>query len=329
MTEDAKPNIVTAGAGRMGQGIAQVFAHGGYEVTMIDLKPRTADQSQEMGEAGLAEIKKNLGFLASLDVITQAQAARLHQRVSFTGVDGADEALAGADIIFEGVPELLDVKKEGLARISRHAQPHALIASTTSTMLVTELAGFVTGPKRFLNAHWLNPAYLIPLVEVSPGPGTDEATVERLMELLRAVGKVPVRCSASPGYIVPRLQAAAMNEAVRMVEEGVASPAEVDEAVRVGFGVRYATMGLVEFIDWGGVDILYYASNYLRDALGAERFQVPDVVHEMMEDGRRGMREGKGFYDFSEIDVDEFQRNMLARFVALLKHMELLPPPAD
>ncbi|MDP6109941.1 MAG: 3-hydroxyacyl-CoA dehydrogenase family protein, partial [Rhodospirillales bacterium] len=141
--------------------------------------------------------------------------------------------------------------------------------------------------------------------------------------------KVPVRCSASPGYIVPRLQAAAMNEAVRMVEEGVASPAEVDEAVRVGFGVRYATMGLVEFIDWGGVDILYYASNYLRDALGAERFQVPDVVHEMMEDGRRGMREGKGFYDFSEIDVDEFQRNMLARFVALLKHMELLPPPAD
>ncbi|MCH8963562.1 MAG: hypothetical protein IIB58_01270 [Planctomycetes bacterium] len=99
--------------------------------------------------------------------------------------------------------------------------------------------------------------------------------------------------------------------------------------MRVGFGVRYATMGLIEFIDWGGVDILYYASNYLRQALDADRFKVPALIEEMMADGRRGMRDGQGFYDFREMDVDDFQRRMLARFVGLLKHLDLLPPPAD
>ena len=184
-------------------------------------------------------------------------------------------------------------------------------------------------PARFLNAHWLNPAYLIPLVEVSPGPATARESTASLMTLLKHVGKRPVRCAARPGYIVPRLQAAAMNEAVRMVEEGVASPAEIDEAVRVGFGVRYATMGLIEFIDWGGVDILYYASNYLKDALPDRRFEPPPVIAEMMEDGRRGMREGQGFYDYREMDVAVYQHDMLARFVRLLSHMELLAAPAD
>ncbi|MDP6174406.1 MAG: 3-hydroxybutyryl-CoA dehydrogenase [Rhodospirillales bacterium] len=329
MTETAKPVIATAGAGRMGQGIAQVFAHGGYAVTMIDLKQRPTGEARETGTRALGEIERTLGFLASLDVITEAQAQRILGRISFIPAGGAEQALAGAGIIFEGVPEVLEIKQQALGLISRAADPGALIASTTSTMLVTQLAGFVTGPERFLNAHWLNPAYLIPLVEVSPGPATTEATVERLMALLGSIGKVPVRCAASPGYIVPRLQAAAMNEAARMVEDGVASPAEIDQAVRVGFGLRYASMGLLEFIDWGGVDILYYATNYLNKALDAERFQVPEIIEKMMRDGRLGMREGQGFYDFSEMDVDAYQRQMLSRFVTLLKQMELLPPAAD
>ena len=149
-----------------------------------------------------------------------------------------------------------------------------------------------------------------------------------MTELLRAVGKKPVRCAASPGYIVPRIQTVAMNEAVRMVEEGVATAEDIDAAIRTGFGPRYATMGLIEFIDWGGVDILYYASNYLKRELGAERFEAPQIVEQKMVDGDLGLDAGKGFYDFSGTDADTFRREKLSTFVELLKTLDLLPPPA-
>ena len=122
--------------------------------------------------------------------------------------------------------------------------------------------------ERFLNAHWLNPAFLIPLVELSPGARTDPAVTARLKAMLEAIGKVPVVCAARPGYIVPRIQALAMNEAARMVEEGVASAEDIDKAIKYGFGIRYAVLGMLEFIDFGGGDILYYASRYLTEALG-------------------------------------------------------------
>ena len=127
----------------------------------------------------------------------------------------------------------------------------------------------MTRPARFLNAHFLNPAYLIPLVELSPAKETSAANLAALKSLLESAGKVVVRCAPSPGYIVPRLQAAAMNEAARMVEEGVATPEDIDRAVRAGFGPRYTAMGLCEFIDYGGLDILYYASSAMARALDA------------------------------------------------------------
>jgi len=325
---NALPQIAAAGAGRMGQGIAQVFAYAGYEVSLIDLKKRPDTETVPFANNALMQIEKNLRFLASLDVFPEDKIPPIMARIHFQAESEADQALSQADFIFEGVPEVLKIKESALGRISQ-ANEQAVIASTTSTMLVTQLADFVHNPARFLNAHWLNPAYLIPLVEVSPDPATARESTASLMALLKHVGKRPVRCAARPGYIVPRIQAAAMNEAARMVEEGVASPAEIDEAVRVGFGIRYATMGLIEFIDWGGVDILYYASNYLKDALPDPRFEPPPVIAKMMEDGRRGMREGQGFYDFREMDVTAYQHDTLARFVRLLNHMELLAAPAD
>ena len=134
-----------------------------------------------------------------------------------------------------------------------------------------------------------------------------------------------VECAASPGYIVPRIQVAAMNEAARMVEEGVASAADIDTAIRAGFGIRYATMGLVEFIDWGGVDILYQASKHLSGALGAERLAAPGIVNELMAKGDLGLKTGKGFHDFAGIDTEAYRARKLASFVALLGHLELMP----
>src|SRR5258708_7484505 len=174
-------------------------------------------------------------------------------------------------------------------RPPRLAGPQAIIASTTSTILVDALAGSVEHPERFLNAHWLNPPYLIPLVELSPGARTEAKVTERLKQILEGIGKVPVICAARPGYIVPRIQALAMNEAARMVEEGVANPEDIDKAVKYRFRLRFHVLGVLEFIDWGGGDLLYYASRYLTGALYSPRYPAPAVVRRSMREARIGL----------------------------------------
>ena len=135
---------------------------------------------------------------------------------------------------------------------------------------------------------------------------------------------MPVRCKASAGYIVPRLQSLMMTEACRMVEQGIASAEDIDRAVTSGFGVRFAAMGPLEFVDWGGLDILYYANSYLCKELG-ERFKVPGIVEEQMKKGNLGLKTGKGIYNFSGIDIKKYKTKKMANFVALLKHMDLMP----
>ncbi len=320
--------IVALGAGRMGRGIGQVFAYAGYRVDVVDFKPRALADAARLGEAAAGELAANLGLLRELGVLDQAQAGAILGRVRFLPCGAAPAALAAADVVFEGVTETLEAKRDAFARACAHARPDAIIASTTSSLLADALAGFVTHPGRFINAHFLNPAYLIPLVEVSPAKTTAEATFARLKALLESAGKVVVRCAPSPGYIVPRLQVAAMNEAARLVEEGVATPEDVDKAVRAGFGPRYATMGLCEFIDYGGLDILHYASSSLARSLDA-RYQAPDIVKRLMDAGKRGAREGEGLYDWRGRDLAAYQRALVGRFVALLRHLELLPPPGE
>ncbi len=316
--------IAAAGAGRMGRGIAVVFAYSGHAVRLVDLKARAPGEFARVAADAQEEIRTTLHTLRELGTLPGEALESVASRIS---VHAGPDALREADVIFEGVPETREAKEAALRAISAAARPDAIVASTTSTMLSTELQDFVTHPERFLNAHWLNPAYLVPLVELSPGASTDPAVVERLKTLLEGIGKVPVVCKASPGYIVPRIQALAMNEAARLVEEGVASAEDVDRAIKYGFGLRYAVLGLIEFIDWGGGDILYYASRYLREATGEERFAAPKIVEDNMHAGRLGLRSGQGFYDFRDMDVERFKRERLGAYVALLRHFGLLKPP--
>jgi 3-hydroxybutyryl-CoA dehydrogenase len=248
-------------------------------------------------------------------------------RVSVEPSDESVAVLSGAGLIFEGVPEVVELKREVLAAASKCVGPEIVIASTTSTILVDDLSGAIEHPERFLNVHWLNPAYLIPLVEISPGKATDPAVIARVKALLESIGKVPVVCAATPGFIVPRIQALAMNEAARMVEEGVASAEDIDKAIRYGFGFRYAVLGLLEFIDWGGGDILYYASRYLEGALGSDRYRAPEVISNNMKDGRIGLRTGAGFLDYSGLDIDAYRERRLAALVDMLRHYGLARPP--
>src|SRR5206468_2810541 len=257
----------------------------------------------------------------------EADVDPLIARVSVVAAGQSDAVLADAGMVFEGVPEVVELKRQVLGAASRQVKQDTIIASTTSTILVDDLSGAIVNPRRFLNVHWLNPAYLIPLVEVSPGKATDPGIIEEVKALLEGIGKVPVVCAATPGFIVPRIQALAMNEAARMVEEGVASAEDIDKAIRYGFGFRYAVLGLLEFIDWGGGDILYYASRYLEGALGSERYRSPEVISRNMRDGRIGLRTGAGFLDYSGMDVDAYREQRLAELVNLLRHFGLARPP--
>ncbi len=319
--------IAAAGAGRMGRGIAIVFAYAGHDVVLVDLKPRPADDQARLRGEALGEVRATLDMLAGIGLMPASAVEPILRRVSFAGCDEAPAALAAADVIFEGVPETLPAKREAFALISRLARPDAIVASTTSTIMADDLQAFVVPPGRFLNAHWLNPAYLVPLVEVSPGQQTDPGTTARLVALLEGIGKVPVVCKASPGFVVPRLQALVMNEAARLVEEGVAGAEDIDKATRYGLGFRFAVLGVLEFIDWGGGDILYHASRYLAQATGSDRFAAPRIVEDNMAAGRTGLRERAGFLDYSSMDIEAYRRQRLAAFVALLKHMGAARPP--
>ncbi|CAB3692852.1 3-hydroxybutyryl-CoA dehydrogenase [Achromobacter pulmonis] len=314
--------LCVAGAGRMGIGITLSYIHAGLDVTLIDIKPRAA--RAEYFAAVQGGLRREMATLTRLGLLDAAQAETALGRVRLVARDEAAGDLARARVVFEAVPEQLDVKRETFDWLGRVCAADSVIASTTSTFLVTELAGMVPEPGRFLNAHWLNPACLIPLVEVSPGPRTTAAALQDLLAVLRLAGKTPVQCAPAAGYIVPRIQALAMNEAARMVEEGVASAEDIDTAVRLGFGLRFSVLGLLEFIDWGGGDILYYASRYLSGALDA-RFAAPPIIERNMEQGRNGLREGQGFYDYAGVDVEAYKLRRLGELCARLEIMGLLP----
>jgi len=312
----------------MGRGIAVAFAYAGHTVTMIDVKAgRSAEQFARLEVEALDEVRKTLAGLARLGLLKEVDVEAIIGRVAVVPDSASAAALGKAGMVFEGVPEVVELKRDVLGTASKSVGPEVIIASTTSTILVDDLSGAIDHPERFLNVHWLNPAYLIPLVEISPGKVTDPAIIARVKTLLEGIGKVPVVCAATPGFIVPRIQTLAMNEAARMVEEGVASAEDIDKAIRYGFGFRYAVLGLLEFIDMGGGDILYYASRYLEGALGSDRYRAPRVIEDNMRGGRIGLRTGAGFLDYSGVDVDAYREKRLADLVNMLRHFGLARPP--
>lgn len=324
-----KPVIAVVGAGRMGIGIAQVFAYAGCRVELVDIKARSADEARQVLTGAEAQISANLNLFCELGILDDQGKGQTLERIRYSDSHALATVLPLADIVFEAVPEILAVKEAAFTRICSFAGSTAIIASTTSTFLVDTLASYLEFPQRFMNTHWLNPAFLIPLVEVSPGRDTAGDALKTMFGLLESVGKIPVKCASSPGFIVPRIQALAMNEAARLAEEGVATPEDIDKATRVGFGLRFAVLGLLEFIDFGGGDILYYASNYLREALHSDRFATPEIITENMANGKIGMKAGQGFYDFAQVDVASYQKETIKKFVDLLQHLGMFPKPGE
>ena len=329
MATEGLPRIAAVGAGRMGRGIAIAFAYAGHRIALVDLRERSDDAWQRLRTEAMDEIAGSLAGLAAQGVLTPEQVPAIAQRVQLVRAPEAPMALAAADLVFEGVPETLAAKREAFDHLNRHCRDDAILTSTTSSILVTQLADLVRLPQRFLNIHWLNPAYVIPVVELSCHPQTAPAVLARAKSLLEEIGKLPVVCGASPGYIVPRLQALIMNEAARMVEEGAATAEEIDKATRYGLGLRFAALGVVEFIDFGGCDILHHASREMSASLDKARYAAPAIVDRMVADGRLGLKTGSGFYDYQGRDVTAYRRDVLGRTLGMLRHAGLLRPAAD
>lgn len=323
MENNQLPRFAAVGAGRMGRGIATAFAYAGYCISLIDLRVRSAAAWYQLRAEAQAEIGASLSGLAQLGVIATTQIQTIAARVNFVNACDAPAALRCADLVLEGVPETLSAKREAFEQLNTCCRDDAILTSTTSSILVTQLAALVRRPERFLNMHWLNPAYVIPVVELSCHPGTDPGVLSRTKLLMEAIGKLPVVCGATPGYIVPRLQALVMNEAARMIEEGTATAEEIDKATRYGMGLRFAALGVVEFIDFGGCDILHHASRELAVSINPERYTAPAIVERMVQEGRLGLKSGSGFYDYQGRDGAAYRRDVLARTLGLLKHVGL------
>jgi 3-hydroxybutyryl-CoA dehydrogenase len=311
---DGIDTVAVLGPGRMGRQIALACALGGCRVRLVDLKARAAPRAAL--EDARREMARDLRLMVEEGLVADGQAAsaleRIEDRLDLDGVEAAG-------FVQEALPEVPALKREVFGRLRGRLKPQAVLASTSSTISPRHLADAVDGPHRFLVAHWLNPAHVIPLVEVVPGAATDPAVVERTLAFLARLGKVPVRCADSPGFIGSRLQVLLMNEAVRLVEEGVASPEDVDRAVRAGLGFRYASLGVFEFIDWGGVDILHRAGHFLSEATGEGRYRPPRLVEEKVARGELGPKTGRGFYDYRGEERDRFETARMRRLLRRLR----------
>lgn len=270
----------------MGQGIAQVCAQAGLEVVLFDI----ADAPLERGMAG---VRKMLDKAVEKGKAERADVDAALGRIS-TSTDLA-AACAGVDVVIEAVPEKLELKREVFAAAAAAAGPNALLASNTSSLSIDAIADGLEQPERFLGLHFFNPVPLMALLEVVHGAATSDAALDLAVDFARRLGKEPIVVKDAPGFASSRLGVAIGLEAMRMVEEGVASAADIDKAMELGY--RHP-MGPLKLTDLVGLDVRLGIAEYLHSALGA-RFEPPQLLRDKVAAGELGRKSGKGFYDWS------------------------------
>lgn len=303
------------GAGTMGLGVAECFAAAGIEVWLTDATPElTLEAKERLVARAMGHAEEGLISAEAADRTRSVEAA-----------DDVSAAVREADLVFEAVPEDLELKREILPACSEAAPAEAVIVSNTSSLPIDELARFVEHPGRFLGMHWFNPPEWTPGVEVIPAAATDSEVVEKVMEFLRVIGKRPAMVGDGPGFVANRLQNALFLEALRCVEEGLASPQEVDEVVRSCFGFRLPFFGPFQIADMAGLDVYVSVLQTLEEGLG-ERFEVPGALRELVEQGRTGTKSGAGFLEYSDEERERLLLERDRRYAALNELLGRFPP---
>lgn len=298
--------VAVIGGGTMGLGIAQVFRFAGLRVILCDADAPTSHAArQNLAARTERQVRAGLRPAAHLDQVADVEV-----------VFPATAAVADADVVIEAVPEVMALKQDILRDIARATRPDTVIATNTSSYPIDQLAEGLRLPDRFLGWHWFGPPEWVPCVEVIRGPATSGDVVARSKEFLTGVGKRPVEVSNAPGFVANRLQMALFAEAIRCVEEGVASPAEIDEIARGSFGFRLPHYGPFAIADMAGLDTYVAVYECLRDAYG-DRFTPPQRLRELVAEGRYGTKNGHGFADYTPDDQDRLMAERDARYAAM------------
>jgi len=282
--------IGVAGAGTMGSGIALIFALKRYEVVITDI-------SRKHLESGKKNISTYNSSLIEENIITGLDANDAVKRIFFTT---DKKALFDADVIIEAIIEKMGIKQNFWKEVEEIAPESAIFATNTSGLSITEICRKLKKKDRFIGMHWWNPPHIVPLIELIKGAETADETVQVLSKLIEKIGKQSVVVLKDVnGFIGNRIQFAVLREALKIVEDGIATVEDVDKAMKFGPGFRYSVLGPFETADLGGLDTFYYIASYLFKELSSTK-EPTSMLQELVNDKNIGVKSGKGFYDYSD-----------------------------
>jgi 3-hydroxybutyryl-CoA dehydrogenase len=281
--------VAVLGLGTMGPGIAQTFALAGYEVACFD-------ESASARHSLIERVRENLAAFVAAGLVESHEVDPILARLLPVGTEV--EAVADAQFVTEAIPENLAAKQALLERLERMTASDTILASNSSSFPISQSGSLLKHPERAVVTHWFNPPQLTPVVEVVPGLRTGEDVVVATMRLLRGIGKLPIHLRKElPGFLVNRVQVAIQREVWDLVDQGVATPEEIDEAIRGTIGFRFAAVGPLEIHDFAGLDIQLTTYRNLVAEIRSDTLP-PEAIEQLVAGGRLGIKTGQGFYSY-------------------------------
>ena len=277
--------IAVLGAGQMGNGITQVAACAGYDVTMIDIK-------QEFVDRGIAAIEKSLAKLVSKERMTQEDADASRARISLSIDRGV---CADCDLVIEAVPEILDLKISIFQELDEICKPETILASNTSSISISTIADSTSRPDKVIGMHFMNPVPIMKLVEIINGKDTSDQTNSAVLQASETMGKTPLSCNDSPGFVSNRILCPMLNEAILTFQEGVAQPEAIDGIMKLGMNHPIGPLALSDLI---GLDTVLHIMNVLHDGMGDDKYAPAPLLIQMVAEGKLGRKSGQGFYTY-------------------------------
>ncbi|MBX3581086.1 MAG: 3-hydroxyacyl-CoA dehydrogenase family protein [Rhizobiaceae bacterium] len=302
--------IAIIGLGTMGPGMAARLARGGLQVTAYDVAPAAIERARTM--LGSAET-----VLDSLGIAPPAAGAGT---VRLT--DDIGDAVTGADLVIENVPENLSIKADVYRAIDGLVASDTIVASDTSGIPITKLQAHISNPARMVGMHWSNPPHIIPMIEVIGGEHTAPETIHAVRDFIRSLGLLPVVVKKDvPGFVENRVLYALLREVVDLVERGVIEPEDIDTCVSWGIGYKLAVVGPMALLDMAGLDIYNSVSTFLNSDL-SDRKDVAPLIGGKIEEGMLGIKSGKGIYSYTPERIAHLQRERARKLVAIRRILE-------
>ncbi len=303
--------VGVSGGGTMGSGIAQIFAQHGYEVVVTDIAEKFLENTKRI-------ISLNQKTLINEGLLTEEDADKALKHISYTT---DKNVFKDVDLIVEAIIEKMDIKQNYWLEVENIAREDCIFATNTSGLSINGICSKLNNKKRFIGMHWWNPPHIIPLIELIKADDTSDETVQVLKELVDKIGKESVVVLKDVnGFIGNRIQFSVYREALKIVEEGIATIEDVDKAMKYGPGFRYPVLGPFETADLGGLDTFYYISSYLFNELSDAK-EPTKLQQEMMDNNNLGVKTGKGWYDYSEGKGDEAMARRDKNFYKMLKNI--------